>query len=182
MPKSPPPKRQAGRPASRAGWPLTLVEGDGYSFRIDAYDATGTYVGTAFSDPPGYDDGFGISGPDAFTYTGAWHTQSQAAAWGGIVEYSTAKGASATYITGDNRAFELIMQKGPTAGKVRISIDGSATTINLFGTTTKQRQIVYARNFPESPATSGHTLKITNLGTKGHSRVAINAVGAIETD
>jgi hypothetical protein len=165
-----------------SSWPLTLVQTDVYSFRIDAYDAKGTYVGTAFSDPPSYDDGFGIAGPDAFSYTGVWHTQTQAGAWGGTLEYSTSKGASATYISGDNRAFELIMPEGPTYGKASVSIDGTVTTLNLHAASTKQRQIVWVRNYPESLTTSSHTVRITNLGIKGHSRVAINAVGAIETD
>lgn len=162
-------------------WQLALRESSVYTFRIDAYDRRGTYVGTAFSDPPGYFDGYGISGPGAFTYTDGWHRQSLSGSWGGSVEYSTAAGATATIHLGC-RAFGLVMTKGPAYGSARVTVDGASTTINLHAATRTTRQIVLVRNYAEDPAEPSPAITITNLGTKGHSRVDVNAVEAIEID
>jgi hypothetical protein len=167
---------------TRASWQTTVADGSGYSFRIDAYDADDAYVGTAFSDPPSYDDGFAISAPTLLTYKGRWHAQSQAGAWGGTIEWSSTKGAAATWQAGDDRAFELIMPKGPAYGRARISVGSASVTVNLHASTSKQRQIVFVRNYAESLTTPSHTVVVTNLGTHGHARVAINAIAGIETD
>lgn len=165
--------------------PITFQEGDGYAFQIDSYDANGTYVGTAFSGPPSYDDGFGISGIGAFTFTSGWHRQSVTGSYAGVVEYSTAKNAAAS-ITFGGRAFELIMDKGPAYGRARItiSINGTATStiLNLHATTFTKRRIVLVRNYAEDPREPSPAVTITNLGTAGHSKVDVNAIGIVEID
>lgn len=168
-----------------SSWPTTMHEGDGYGYEIDSYDARGTYVGTVFTDPPTYDDGFGLNGPSGFTFTGSWTTLSQPTAWGGTVAYSTRRGAAAHYHAND-RAFELVMDKGPAFGQARITVTTAgkttSTTINLHATTFRPRQIVLVRNYAEDPSEQESTITVTNLGTSGHSKVDVNAVGEVEID
>jgi hypothetical protein len=168
-------------------WPTALTSGDGYAYRIDSYDANGTYVGTAFTDPPTYFDGFYLADvmPGYGTYTGRWREQHLAGALGGLVEYSTRRGATATFAFG-GRAIELVMDKGPRYGRARITLRaGSQTTttkIDLHARRFRERRVMFARNYPESTADVSGTISITNLGTRGHPKVDINAVGGIETD
>jgi hypothetical protein len=161
--------------------PVTLLDGSVSAYRIDSYDDDAAYVGTAFTDPPGYFDGFAVSPPNVFTYKGSWHLQKVVGAYQGTVEYSTIRGASAS-LTFRDRAFELIMTKGPHYGSAKVTVNGVSQTVNLHAKTHAPRQIVLVRNYAENPAETLIRLKVTNLGTAGHPRVDINGLGAIETD
>jgi hypothetical protein len=58
-------------------------------------------------------------------------------------------------------------------GSFRVYIDNLLVkTISLYSTTTKARQVVFARSWP---AYAGHTIKVVPVGTAGHPRVDIDA-------
>lgn len=109
----------------------------------------------------------------SITYTGRWRLAAGSGYVGGSVKYATARGAKAS-VTFTGRSVALIGPKGPTRGRARIYLDGAyVKTINLYRTTYRARQIVFAYNWPEP---GKHRLSVVVSGSAGRRMVAIDAI------
>jgi hypothetical protein len=134
---------------------LTFVgqPGQTYRFRVrgtNASGVTGTYATTTTVIPSGVH-------PKGAHYTGRWHVSKVTGAWQGHAIKSSKPNAKLTlrYVGG---ALEIIGDRGPEAGRARVTFDGHSTTINLHAAHARTRQVVYRR-----PAVAGAhrlTLKV----------------------
>ena len=91
---------------------------------------------------------------------------------GGSTRYSSRAGAKATFtFTGRSAAF--VSTKAKTRGKVEVWVDGvKKATIDLYSSTTKYRQVVWAMSWPTSAT---HKIMIRVVGTAGRPRVDVDA-------
>jgi hypothetical protein len=142
-------------------------------FRVDTYDANGIYVGSAFSEAPSFVLFVGSVQDGRWTYTGTWHSEALANAWGGSVHYSTTAGATA--VGSGGRSIEWVTTTGPTHGSAKVYIDGvDVATVSTYSPTVQYRRAVFHY---EGPSIGGAgTIKIVNLGTPGHPRVDVDAI------
>jgi hypothetical protein len=141
-------------------------------FRVRAFDAAGN-VG-AWSAPASavvpFDQG-------KARFSGSWKTARSSAYYLGSSRYSTKKGGYATlsFTTG---TLYLVAKKGPSMGKMAIYLGGSRVgTVDLHSSTNKYRQVIklVSRSVVYgAPAPKARTVKLVNLGVKGHSRVEID--------
>src|SRR5581483_7496123 len=98
----------------------------------------------------------------AITYSGTWRTTSLSGASGGSVHAGMAASAKATF-KWTGTSVDVIMTKGPTYGKVKITLDGASTTVDLYNASQLTQQTVYSKPSLQSKL---HTLVIAPLGTK----------------
>jgi beta-N-acetylhexosaminidase len=108
----------------------------------------------------------------SITYRGMWYTVSNRYASGGSIAYSAAAGASVSFrLTGFSVSW--VAYRGPDRGSAAVYIDGAyRTKVSLYATTYRSKQIVYAASWARNGT---HTIRIVNLGTRGHSRVDVDA-------
>ena len=110
------------------------------------------------------------------TKTGTWTTASCSCFNHGKTLYSTAAGASLTYkVTVDRpgQTFALVVEKNSNRGTANISVDGgAATAVNTQASSPTHRVIVWQKVL----SVGTHTVKVTNAGTAGHSRVDVDSV------
>ncbi|MGZ4450214.1 MAG: hypothetical protein ACXVW4_10505 [Nocardioides sp.] len=144
--------------SSFAATPSVLATApSGTEFRGVALAPTGTYVA------PG---NVLTHGTFAWTdkrvaRTGTWKTYAVAKAPGGKGLSSTRKGSKVTaFVRGTKLA--LTLGTGPRAGKVRITLDGKSTTVDLYAA----KAGTAVRTLTLSGATDPHKLVVTVLGTK----------------
>ncbi|HZC33820.1 MAG TPA: glycoside hydrolase family 25 protein [Candidatus Bathyarchaeia archaeon] len=111
-------------------------------------------------------------GARAVTYTGIWRSLSTYTASGGNLRYSIGRGATASFrFFGSSVGW--VSARGPGRGLAYVYVDGVyITTINLYSSVTHSRAIVFARNWGGNAT---HTLTVVNAGTRGHSRVDVDA-------
>jgi hypothetical protein len=144
------------------------------AYRIDGYDANGTYVGTAFTNALTFVSQFGVVPENQGTFTGRWTTVSNPAALGGTLDYSTARGASAS-LSDSVRTLGWVTTVGPTHGSAKVYIDGKLVkTVSTYARTTGYRRIMFVRAWFGGPNDPSHTIRIVNAGTPGHSRVDVD--------
>lgn len=109
------------------------------------------------------------------TKTGTWTAASCTCFNNGKTLYSTASGASLSYkvtATGPGQTVALVMEKASNRGTANISVDGgTATAVSTNGATT-HRVIVWQKAL----SVGTHTVKVSNAGTAGHSRIDVDAV------
>lgn len=103
---------------------------------------------------------------------GSWATQTSSNFLGGSTRYSSSKGARFSYaFTG--RAVAFVSTKGRDRGKAEIYVDGvKVTTINLYSSSTKYRQVVWQTSWPTAGA---HTVKVRVVGTGSRRRIDADA-------
>jgi len=110
------------------------------------------------------------------TRTGTWTVSSCACSNHGKTLYSSAKGASLTYrvtTTNAGQVLALVVGKNTNRGVVNISVDGgTATAVNTYASSPKHRVIVWQKAL----GVGTHTVKLTNAGTPGHSRVYVDTL------
>jgi hypothetical protein len=108
------------------------------------------------------------------TRTGTWSTSRCSCAVFGSTSYSTARNASITYtvnIEQPGRTFAIVAPKSSNRGVMNISVDGgTAQAVNTHAAATTNRVIVWQRFLNAGT----HTVKITNAGTTGHSRIDVD--------
>jgi hypothetical protein len=99
-------------------------------------------------------------------YTGTWATASSSSLSGGTAKRSTTSGSKVT-IPFRGSKIELVGTKGPSYGKVNISIDGVtvATGLNLYAGSTSTKQTLFTRS---GLSDSAHKMVVT-LATSGKS-------------
>jgi hypothetical protein len=147
----------------------TLSVGTRYDIEVTARDRGGNMAATMMTlKPTLYQESTSLA-----TYHGTWKTSSSSSYSGGKTRYATTAGAYVSF--GINaKSLALVVPKGPTRGWAKIYVDGSfVKSISLNSSTTKYRQVVYARNWG---SVSLHTLKVVVAGTSGHPRVDIDAM------
>jgi hypothetical protein len=138
-----------------------LVPGYAYQFRAGAWDRAGNWSGWA--NGRSFELAARQETSSAFTYPGTWASQSVSGAYGGSVKYSTVPGATSRF-SFVGRSVALVSDRGPARGKVALYLDGVyLATLDLYASTWRMRQIVYARNL----STSGsHVLLLKVLGAR----------------
>jgi hypothetical protein len=112
----------------------------------------------------------------ALTRTGTWKAATCTCFNTGKTSYSTAKGAALSYKVTTSQAGQVVavvMEKASNRGTVNISVDGgAATAVNTTSAATAHRVVVW-----QKALTAGtHTIKLTNAGTSGRSRVDVDAI------
>jgi hypothetical protein len=140
------------------------MSGSGISQWVDVWQEDGTGHNTR-------------SGPLVLSSrTGTW---SKAACtcfnWGRTL-YSTVAGASLTYTVTTQRPGQTIavaVEKNSNRGVIDVSVDGATSTaVNTYAAAATHGVVVWQKTL--TPGT--HTLKLTNAGTAGRSRVDIDSV------
>ncbi len=147
----------------------SLTRGTAYRYATRATDGAGNTSGWAYG--PTFVPHLAQETSTRIDWVGAWHRVGNTLASGGAIEYSTARGATATYsFTGS--AIAWVAFRGPTRGSAAVYVDGTyRTSIDLHAASSTSQPIVYAIHW----ATSGpHAIRIVNLGTTGHSRVDVD--------
>ena len=151
--------------AARA-WALGSV----YQERVRLFDRSGRISGWATS--KAYRLTIRQETSTDISYVGSWPSASYPAYFGGAARYSRSAGTRATFrFSGQGLA--LVGPRGPTRGRAAIDVDGIyLTTIDLYASTFRPRQVLFARNW----LTSGrHSVTIRVLGTAGRPTVSIDA-------
>ena len=97
--------------------------------------------------------------PSGGHFTGSWHVTRVNGAWQGHTIKSSKPGSKLTlrYVGG---ALEIIGDRGPKAGRARVTFDGRSRTINLHAARAKTRQVIYRR----AAAVGAHRLTLKVLG------------------
>ena len=107
----------------------------------------------------------------AIVYTTGFSTSTSTSYLGGSTRYATLAGKKATF-TFTGRSVALVSTKARTRGKFEVYLNGvKKATIDLYSSTAKHRQIVWAMNVPYGT----HKVAIRVLGTSGRPRVDIDA-------
>lgn len=108
----------------------------------------------------------------AIDWSGSWGIARHGGYQGGKAHFATRAGATAT-ITVTARAVSWVGPVGPTRGKARIYVDGTAVaTVDLRASRFRARQTVWSKRW----STRGtHTIVIEVLGTRGRPYVAIDS-------
>jgi len=144
-----------------------LIPGSTYRYRLIAKDFRGANSEFANGVPKKL---LAIQDSDtaAITYAGTWATVTNANMFGTTGKYSSTAGNSAIVsFTGTNIGW--VTRKSNTGGKAEVWLDGvKMTTVDLYTTTLRQRQMVFVRN---GLAPGAHTLEIRVLGTKSSGSV-----------
>ena len=167
---------------SQNRFPFLWNSDDSMRFQVDSFDDRGNYVGTAFTNAPSFVSLLGEVPDSLATYTGAWHTQTTVDALDGSVQFSTAKGASAT-LSANVRTFAWITTVGPTHGSARVFLDGTlVATVSTHASSVGHRRIMFARAWWGGPNDPVHTIRIVNAGTPGHSRVDVDGFLTVTED
>jgi hypothetical protein len=125
-----------------------------YRFRVRGIGASGLAGGFASATtvtPSGVH-------PSGSRFTGSWHVTRVKGAWQGhtIKSSKPASGLTLRYVGG---ALEIIGDRGPKAGRARVTFDGHSTTINLHAAHARTRQVIYRRAAAAGP----HRLTLTVL-------------------
>lgn len=159
-------------------------DGPDEELRIDSFDATGTYVGTAYAY---YQADAEIElaelGDDSWaSYSqGNWATRTDVKSLSGSVEYSTSSGSTATF-TCYCRDFAWITTTGPTHGQAAIYVNGEyVATVSTHSANTQRRRVVFQQSWPIG-GSADQAIEIVNLGTPGHSEVDVDGGAFIWED
>jgi hypothetical protein len=107
---------------------------------------------------------------------GTWMVSKCGCSDAGATMYSTKAGASASYTVTTTRPGQtvgVVMGKNTNRGQVTISVDGRVgVTLDTYAASAKNRVIVWQSTL----GVGKHTVKLTNAGTAGRSRIDIDTV------
>ena len=108
---------------------------------------------------------------DSIAYAGGWASARHGRYSGGAVQYAGQAGATAT-VTFTGSRITWYGPTGPTRGRARIAIDGTAVgTVDLHAPGFTARKALYTKQWE---AAGAHTLTIEVLATRGSRIVAID--------
>jgi len=118
----------------------------------------------------------GYAPPLPVVKVGDWSAPSCACSNGGATYSSTTRGDSLTYTLKANApslTVGLVVGENADRGQVGISVDGvKAVPVDTYDPAENDRVIVWQRTLTRGV----HTLKLTNLGTAGRSRIDIDSI------
>jgi hypothetical protein len=160
--------RISGRPrpfdtTTATSFPVKLHTAADYAYRIDGYDAAGTYLGKTLAPPFTYVTMMGVLGDDSAAYTTTgWSRKSVPGALDGDVHRTTSQFATATFGPIYGSSFGVVVQKGPTAGVAEFALDGSRVSaiIDLYSPTVQNRQIVFVASPNRAGGDVSHVLSV----------------------
>jgi hypothetical protein len=153
-----------------------LTVGTAYRYAARATDGAGNVSG--WTDGAAFRVLRAQQSSRAITYRGTWHTVSNRYASGGSLAYSTASGASASFRFAGS-SVSWVAYRGPNRGAAAVYVDGVyRAKVNLYAATYRSKQIVYAASWA---GIGTHTIRIVNLGTRGHPRVDVDAFVRLST-
>jgi len=94
---------------------------------------------------------------------------------------TTAVAGARFQVTGDASGFVLVGRVGPSYGKLVVTVDGTATTIDTGTLSGRRVTAVHDRVLLFSVALTpgSHTVEVRNLGTTGRPTIALDALGFI---
>lgn len=149
------------------------VPGNTYRLKVRVHDTAGNVGPWTVSAPSilPFDDR-----STSIVYRGTWYAASSSTAYLGTERYSGLKGAYASY-TGNMAGLRVIAMKCASCGKLTVVVDGhELATVDTYYSTTRVRQLVYARNF----TTLGkHTVVLKVVGTVTRPRVFLDGLGTL---
>lgn len=125
-----------------------------------------------FISQPGAKDSTVTHDDTEVKFSGAWATSKCTCFIDGTNRNATKKGASATF-TYTGAVAGWVTETGPKRGKAKVYQDGVLkATVNLNAKANSGARVMWSNWFP---TVGKHTLKIVVVGTKGHSRVDVDA-------
>ena len=131
--------------------------------RVKVWEETGSTPNSQYS-------------PLSVTRTGTWTTVNCTCFNNGRTLASTAAGASLTYqvtTTTPGQTVAIVMEKAANRGVVNVRVDGgAATAVDTYAATTTHRVIAWQKLL----SVGSHTLKLTNAGTSGRSRIDVDGI------
>jgi hypothetical protein len=111
-------------------------------------------------------------------YQGAWAVLHDARTSGGTAHYASVATATASF-TWTGTGIEVVMARGPQLGKARITLDGVATTVDLYAATLQPQQVTYEQH---GLAPGQHTIQVMPTGLKNsRSSGTIVPLDALDT-
>jgi hypothetical protein len=155
----------------------------GYSHWVSAKDNRGNTASSALAAADGVnvwqETGTTTSdhySPLSLTRTGTWSTASCTCFNNGRTLTSTAAGASLTYqltTTKPSQTVAIVMEKNSNRGVVNVSVDGGTTSsVDTYASSPTHRVILWQKTV----GVGSHTLKLTNAGTSGRSRIDVDGI------
>jgi hypothetical protein len=159
------------------GKPVTLFS---YTFQVLACDVAGN-CGTFTAAPkfqmiPVDDSLTGplLNGAGSIGYSGSWTSGLVTGAYNGNVHFTTAVGANAKL---NNVTFNVnsdvvwVSTKGPDRGIATVTVDGVATTVDLYAPTPQPAQVVFATKGLRGA--TQHSVVVTSTGTKNAASTGV---------
>lgn len=108
-----------------------------------------------------------------YTRTGTWSTANCTCFNNGQTIYSTSAGASVTYQVAGGHTVALVVEKNTNRGRMNVTVDGgTATSVDTYASTATHRVIVWQKSL----SAGQHSIKVTNAGTPGRSRIDIDTI------
>ncbi len=118
----------------------------------------------------------GDHSPLSLTRTGTWTAANCTCFNNGRTLAATAAGASLTYqltTTTPGQTIAIVMEKNSNRGVVKVSVDGgTASAVDTYAVSPTHRVIVWQKTLSKG----AHTLKLTNAGTSGRSRIDVDGI------
>ena len=108
--------------------------------------------------------------------TGTWKTTTNSQYLGGSGLYSSAKGATASWVV-TTRSVALINKRTTTSGKLYVYVDGVyAATVDTRASSSLYRQVQWTRTWSTS---TRHTIKVKVAATSGRPTIALDGLAYI---
>ena len=159
------------------GKPITL---NSYTYQVQACDVAGN-CGTFTAAPkfqmiPVDDSLTGplLNGAGSIGYSGSWTAGLVTGAYNGNVHSTTAIGANAklnNVVFNVNSDVVWVSTKGPDRGIATVTVDGVATTVDLYAPTQQPAQVVFATKGLRS--NTQHSVVVTSTGTKNAASTGV---------
>jgi subtilisin len=112
------------------------------------------------------------------TRSSGWTSTANSSMWGGRGRYATGAGQWMSFRF-SGRAVAWVATKGPGRGAARVYLDGvHVATIDLYASSNRYRQVVFARDVTEGL----HTLKVVVYGTSRRPRVDVDGFLVLRRD
>lgn len=155
---------------------LTLGTGSDYAFRVRAVDRSGRAGAWATS---GVHQGRRADdSASSLDWSGSWALRSASGFLGGKAHRAQTRETSVTY-TFRGTSIAWIGAKATDLGQAWIDIDGTyVATVDLRASSSKTRQIVFARSLPDGE----HTIRIRVVGTSGRPYVYVDGFYVVDPD
>jgi len=146
-----------------------LEPGKTYRYQVRAQDGAGNWSG--WKPGPSFTIDIVQESNSAIGYVGAWSAQSLSSAYGGGLQYASAKGDSASLTFSGGTSVAWVSSKGKDRGIAEVWVDGvKVKTADLYSSTAQWRRVTYAKN--QISASQAHTIEVRALGTKNASSSA----------
>jgi hypothetical protein len=157
-------------PAPATSVNLAFPSGAGWRVYVRAVDGAGN-LGPTGINASSFTTIRYLETTSAATYSSGWSTSTSTGYIDGHAKVSLHIGSSVSFkFTGKSVA--LAGRRGPTSGRARVYVNGAlVTTIDLFSSTTLDKQILFQRTYSTSAT---RTLKVVLIGPSTRPRVTVD--------